>query len=471
MDKSLPTIWMNVTTSENWHRPPVGIVRVEQSLCEEFSKLYGKRFKKCIWRDGRFIEALSQDDKFPASTEDLKEHLVKPPKQSFELPLIYPLVSRREALKSITQGVLTLTPKKVRPYLNKFLYSSRSILKRFLESRLVARYRLRAAQKLPLSQITQEIQNPSQVCNVDDLFSPGDVLISIGLDWAHEFYKEFYFFRKDRHVRVVTCCYDLIPIIYPQFCVGQVAGIFTSYFLDIADGSDLILCISRQTEQDLLNMLHSVGGPNPNTHVFPLGDNVPASNGGNISPVVNEVCKQRFILYVSTIERRKNHEVLYRAYHLLCKEGKKDALPKLLFVGMKGWGVNDLLQDIELDPQTKDLIVQLDSVTDSELNLLYRTAEFCIYPSLYEGWGLPVGEALSMGKVVISSDAGSLPEVGEDLVTYIAPWDVRGWADKIFELSTNSEAIQILEKRVIDAYKARTWRQAALSIYEKIEDI
>ncbi len=462
---------MNITTSENWHRPPVGIVRVEQSLSEEFSKLYGKRFKKCIWMNGRFIERLSQGNILSPSTVDLEERLVKPPKQYFELPLIFPLVSKREALKSIAQGILTFTPKKVRPYLNKLLYSSRSLLKRFLNSSLVARYRLRVEKKLPLTEATQVKQKFPEVCNADDLFGPGDVLISIGLDWAHELYKEFYFLRKDKHVRVVTCCYDLIPIIYPQYCVGKVAGIFTSYFLEIADGSDLILCISRQTERDLLNMLRSIGGPNPNTHVFPLGDNVPTSNGGDISPAVKEVCKERFILYVSTIERRKNHEVLYRAYHLLCKEGKKDTLPKLLFVGMKGWGVNDLLQDIDLDPQTQDLIVRLDTVTDNELNLLYKAAEFCVYPSLYEGWGLPVGEALSMGKVVISSDAGSLSEVGGDLVTYIAPWDVRGWADKIFELSTGSGAIQVLEKRIKESYKARTWRQAALSIYEKIEGI
>ena len=277
--------------------------------------------------------------------------------------------------------------------------------------------------------------------------------------------------RKEKGVRVVTCCYDLIPVIYPQYCVGAVAGIFTSYFLEIADGSDLILCISNQTEKDLQSMLYRVGGAKPKTYVFPLGDNVPIVDADDVSPSVREICKEPFILYVSTIERRKNHEVLYRAYHLLCEEGKREILPKLLFVGMKGWGVGDLQKDIELDPLTLNLIIQLDTVTDGELRALYEAAEFCVYPSLYEGWGLPVGEALSMGKVVLSSNAGSLPEVGGGLVVYVDPWDIRDWARKIFELSSNATYREDLEKKVRDSYMTRTWSQAALSVYKQIQDL
>ena len=138
---------------------------------------------------------------------------------------------------------------------------------------------------------------------------------------------------------------------------------------------------------------------------------------------------------------------------------------------MKGWGVGDLQKDIELDPLTLNLIIQLDTVTDGELRALYEAAEFCVYPSLYEGWGLPVGEALSMGKVVLSSNAGSLPEVGGGLVVYVDPWDIRDWARKIFELSSNATYREDLEKKVRDSYMTRTWSQAALSVYKQIQDL
>jgi glycosyltransferase involved in cell wall biosynthesis len=153
----------------------------------------------------------------------------------------------------------------------------------------------------------------------------------------------------------------LIPVLYPQYCVNDVANIFANYFLELADGSDMILCISKQSETDLKEMLAQMGGANPVTNVFPLGDNTPKSLNDKISPEVRAIILEPFILYVSTIERRKNHEILYRAYHLLCSQGEKARLPKLVFVGMPGWGVGELLKDIELDPLTQDLIVRFKS--------------------------------------------------------------------------------------------------------------
>lgn len=471
MSEFTPKIWMNVTTSANWHRAPVGIVRVEQSLCSELSRLYGEQFKQCVWQDGDFIEwspkIVEKQNALKGGENQIKEATLQP----YITPPLYPLLSRRLALIALAQGLLSLAPNKIRPYLNHFLCSLRLFILRMIKSDWVVRFRplIRSSPPLPLlASNAEETQSEKKKMK---LFSSGDVLISVGLDWGYEFYKEFYFLRKEKGVRVVTCCYDLIPVIYPQYCVGAVAGIFTSYFLEIADGSDLILCISNQTEKDLQSMLYRVGGAKPKTYVFPLGDNVPIVDADDVSPSVREICKEPFILYVSTIERRKNHEVLYRAYHLLCEEGKREILPKLLFVGMKGWGVGDLQKDIELDPLTLNLIIQLDTVTDGELRALYEAAEFCVYPSLYEGWGLPVGEALSMGKVVLSSNAGSLPEVGGGLVVYVDPWDIRDWARKIFELSSNATYREDLEKKVRDSYMTRTWSQAALSVYKQIQDL
>ena len=190
---------------------------------------------------------------------------------------------------------------------------------------------------------------------------------------------------------------------------------------------------------------------------------------GAVSDEVRKLCEEPFVLFVSTIERRKNHEVLYRAYHLLCTEGRRVRLPKLVFVGAPGWGVDDFLTDLELDPLTRGLIVILDRVSDRELSMLYATAKFCVYPSFYEGWGLPVGEALAAGKVVLASDRGSLPEVGGDLVRYVDPWSPREWAREIWELSTNDTALEELRGRVSSGYKPRTWADTARVVKEEID--
>ena len=468
MNQETRTIWMNVTTSANWERPPVGIVRVERSLCDELGKLYGTQLKKCVWQDGRFVEWFPKKDG-DLSAEQIRQDVKFPRKKTeSELPLIFPMLPRKQALRAMGQSFLSLMPSQLRPCFNRFLY----FIRPYIVS-IVANHRVR---KLLTKLLGQEQAIHLGNCDVttkqsseSEIFTSGDVLISLGLDWDYPYYKKFYSLRVLQGVKVVTCCYDLIPVLYPQYCVNDVASLFTSYFLDVADGSDLVLCISQQSQKDLNGMLDQTGGAKPETHVFPLGDNVPLKATEEVSAAVMEICQKPFILFVSSIERRKNHEVLYRAYHLLCAQGKYEKLPRLIFVGMQGWGVNELMKDIELDPLVRGLIVQLNHISDVELRALYDAAQFCVFPSLYEGWGLPVGEALSLGKAVISSNRGSLPEVGGDVVRYIDPWSPQIWADEMYKMATDKEWRSSWETKVRSKYKPRKWIDAGLSVKKAID--
>lgn len=456
MNKVDPTVWMNVTTSSNWTRPAVGIVRVEKSLAAELKNIYSSNFKCCVWSGGEFIEwnpDNSIDSPFKPEKNQINEE-----KQVTEL--IYPVVGKEQALAYIAQGLLSLMPKSFTLWFSRMLFWARPRIGKWLQK------------KSPQKQARHTTFDESKIPkDISIIFKENDILISVGLDWDHKYYKEFYNLRKNQKIKIVTCCYDLIPVLYPQYCVGEVSGIFTSYFLEIADASDLVLCISQQSERDFVKLLDRTGGASPQTLVFPLGDNVNSSLSANVSEDVNSIINGKFILFVSSIERRKNHEVLYRAYHLLCADGKRESLPKMVFVGMQGWGVNDLMQDIQLDPSTQGLIVQLNHVSDAELSQLYKAALFCVFPSLYEGWGLPVGEALSMGKVVISSSRGSLPEVGGDLVRYVDPWQPRAWADEIYRMVSDDLAREELELNIKEKYQSRTWEMSALSISKGIDKL
>ena len=464
------TIWMNVTTSANWQRPPVGIVRVERSLNAELAKLYGATLRQCIWQGQQFV-AWAPESKIEAHRDALQTtSQPSTQKAQTDLPAVLPILPKRQALKALAQSLLSLMPGRLQPATNRLLHALKPRfarwLERYMQKKLAARSRQLVDGSLP--EITEK---PIELDAMSEIFAPGDILISVGLDWDYPYYKEFYKLRQSSKIKIVTCCYDLIPVLYPQYCVGDVAALFTSYFLDVADGSDLVLCISRQSEKDLNEMLFRTGGARPPTWVFPLGDNVPQADEHGVSENVQDLCKQPFILFVSTIERRKNHEILYRAYHLLSAAGHKEKLPKLVFVGMQGWGVGDLMKDIELDPLTKGLIVQLNSVSDAELRSLYEASMFCVFPSLYEGWGLPVGEALAMGKVVLASDRGSLPEVGGDLVKYIDPWSPHAWAQAILEIVEDSQGRQDWEKKVRERYHIRTWQSAARSVQTALEKL
>jgi len=463
-----PTIWMNVTTSARWQRPPVGIVRVERSLCNELEKIYKNHFKQCVWNGEDFVEveARKELESILSSKAPTVSKQAEP-----QVQWLFPLVSKKEALKLFGQSFLSLMPSRIRPWVNQWL----TYLKKKIHHLLIRRNGRLATlfRRGPTRRLNEQTKVTHQGggASCGELFSSGDILISIGLDWDHSFYKSFYSLRKEKGVKVVTCCYDLIPVLYPQYCVGEVANIFTSYFLDIADGSDLILCISKQSEKDLVGLLQKTGGALPATQVFPLGDTVPRSSGENISDAVKALSGTRFILFVSSIERRKNHEVLYKAYHLLCEAGHQDNLPKLVFVGMQGWGVADLMSDIKLDPITRGMILQFNHVTDDELYSLYQSSLFCVFPSFYEGWGLPVAEALAMGKVVIASSQGSLPEVGGDLVLYVDPWSAREWADALLKMSTDDTWREVWERKIRGAYQPRSWTDAARVVGSALDQI
>jgi len=412
-------VWINVTTSINWNRPAVGIVRVEHSLVEHLQNELGIEVcKPCIWNNDRFVE-------WRPGADQIARELIPPLHPTFDLVQRHLTGATRAG--SVAEG-------------------GRS------------------------QSATGHLRDGHHADSQLEQPAPGDFLISVGLDWEYPYTSHFYELTRKRGLRVITCCYDLIPVLFPQYCVGDVSHRFAEYFLDLCWGSEAVLCISENTRRDFTQLCAKMGAPSRRTVVIPLGDNIP-SGESRIGEAVRDATETPFILFVSTIERRKNHEVLYRAYHILKRQRPETVLPRLIFVGMPGWGVGDLLKDIELDPLTAGIILQLHHVSDAELEYLYRKALFCVYPSLYEGWGLPVGEALAMGKAVIASGEASLPEVGGDLVRYLSPWDPYAWADAIQDYVHHPETLLELEQRVKTNYRPRQWADTAKVVCNLIAEL
>ena len=489
------TVWLNVTTSSHWNRAVVGVVRVEIELASGLATLYPEgRFKYCIWQDGTFVEkALESKAPEPKALESTagaesqsaiqstvadvanSSDEPQPPGASSvvkaPLPMLFPLLSKRDASKSIAQGVLSLLPLFLRRPCNHLLHALKGVLKGLVYSTRYRQFKERGRASSRVPEVFGHEMFERSISSQTSIFTPGDVLLSVGLDWDYPYAEEFMRLRSQESVKIVRCCYDLIPVLYPQYCVADVAAHFTRYFLDVADSSDQVLCISKQSESDLTELLQRTGGRAVNTKVFTLGDNIVEGLSDSIGDTVRNITAAPFILYVSTVERRKNHQVLYQAYHQLCKEGKKEHLPKMVFVGMRGWGVDELFKDIELDPATAGSIIQCNHVNDAELRLLYQQSLCCVFPSLYEGWGLPVGEALAMGKIVLSSDRGSLPEVGGELVTYIDPWHPGEWARAIWRIVTDDEHHKMLSEKVDSNYEPRQWHDTAVSVKSILDDL
>ncbi|RWM40209.1 glycosyltransferase family 1 protein [Mesorhizobium sp.] len=462
-------IWLDVTSILGWPRPAVGIIRVEAE-CAKFalghleSKLEFCRFdpqKGYVRVDASEVrQTLDRIGRFRQPDEQILA--------SNPIPSIAPGVSSTARLATLVRSILQRLPTSMRGPVYRYLAERREAAHAAVNGLRELRRAVRAWRK-PLARMTQVASSP--VAKELGLpFSSGDVYVSLGLDWDQK--NQAYIAEKkySENFKALLCCYDVIPVKYPHLCVGDVSAKFARYFADIAWCADEIVCISECSRRDLLELLGELGAPTPPTTVIRLGSDLPKTAPQDVTSHTKDAAGGRFILFVSTIERRKNHETLYRAYTRLLDQGEKD-LPKLVFVGMPGWGVADFLADLQFDGRVAGLIQVLTNVSDNDLMWLYSNALFTAFPSVYEGWGLAVAESLANGKFCLASKAASIPEVGGDLIEYLDPWDVPKWAERLKWYFDHPEEIERAEERIRTQYVAPTWENTAKTVFERAETL
>ena len=297
-------------------------------------------------------------------------------------------------------------------------------------------------------------------------FASGEAYVCLNADQTAERLIRMYHARR-RGVRVVGIAYDIIQILFPHFYWPYADQGCSRYFVDLAWAASHIYCISRRTQEDLLGFYREVGAPIPPTSLVRLGDTVPQVDGA-VSAQVREIIGQPYILVVGTIEIRKNHEVLYRALLRLLEQGRE--LPLLVFAGMRGWRVDDLLQSLEHDVRVRDRIRLLSHASDADIDALYRHCLFTAFPSHYEGWGLPVAESLAYGKFCVASNGGAIPEIGGELTELLSPHDVGAWAEALWRHAVDADALRERERAIRERYRTTPWEEAAATMMRPVLD-
>lgn len=182
--------------------------------------------------------------------------------------------------------------------------------------------------------------------------------------------------------------------------------------------------------------------------------------------------KKDFILYVGGFDRRKNLERLIDAYSLLLDQGCKE---KLVLAGhSKTGGYAKLYYDVRGLLRTKKMegkVEVVENPSDDKITELYQTAKLFVFPSLIEGFGLPVLEAMACGCPVVCSNAASLPEVGGDAVLYFDPCDIRGMADTMQRVLGNASIRSVMIEKGLARAKGFSWEQAGQKIYQILNNI
>lgn len=165
----------------------------------------------------------------------------------------------------------------------------------------------------------------------------------------------------------------------------------------------------------------------------------------------------KFVLYVGTIEPRKNLDRLIHAFDLLRQQGVEH---QLVLAGARGWGCEGLRQ-LPTELGLEGEVCFLDFVPEADLPLLYNAADVLVYPSLYEGFGLPALEAMACGTPVVASNTSSLPEVVGSGGLLVDPYDAESLADAILQSLRSPSLREELRESGLKQAAQFTWSRAA----------
>jgi hypothetical protein len=176
------------------------------------------------------------------------------------------------------------------------------------------------------------------------------------------------------------------------------------------------------------------------------------------------------VLFVATIESRKNHLMAFNVWLSLIRKRGLRQTPMLVCVGNRGWLVDAAMARLNSSELLKRRVLLLSMISDHDLTELYRRCLFTLFPSSYEGWGLPVTESLSFGKVPLIAAVSSLPEAGGDYAEYFDLDSEQDLLAKVERLIDDPGYRKRREAKIKESFRPRSWADIADEIVERVLD-
>jgi len=260
--------------------------------------------------------------------------------------------------------------------------------------------------------------------------------------------------------KLVTTIHDLTFFRFPHSHTSYSRAVHKRHLKQVKKHADAIIAVSQATKKDLIK--YGIDKSRIEV-IYEAASSIfkPQTNLKKIRAVKEKYnLKNKYILSVGTQEPRKNLKRLIKAYQGVVSD--KSNL-NLIIVGKFGWGD-------EIEPSKN--IKLLGFIPDEDLAVLYSAAKFFIYPSLYEGFGLPVLEAMACGCPVITSNTSSLPEVGGSAALYVNPkktYDIFKTIQMLIKASPSK--LKTLSQKSLDQAKQFSWHKTAkqtLEIYKNL---
>lgn len=296
-------------------------------------------------------------------------------------------------------------------------------------------------------------------------------LVFLGAFWESSFVSELAQIRRERGCRNFVLIHDIIPLVAPQFCgMGQRKN-FEIAMRTLQSMATDLLSVSDWTARDFQEHFKGGLGDLP-SRVLPLAHELPGVERNHQPPFLKDhpladILASRYVLCVGTIEARKNPVMIAQAWAKLV-EHYGERTPKIVLAGKWGWKLSEFNEMLAKHPEIEPYLTVVSSASDDDLVRLYAGALFTVFPSHYEGWGLPVGEAAWLGKYCIASNRASVPEVVGPLADYVDPDDLNGFVALLCEGISNS-AYRAAKEDAIKRASLRSWQDVASHLIDMVD--
>lgn len=294
---------------------------------------------------------------------------------------------------------------------------------------------------------------------------PIDFLSNVKADIYHG--TNFTYLPVYKGKKIITI-HDLAYMRYPETTSERIYKHHSNWVPYCAMHCDHIIADSIQTKRDIIDLLNideekiSVIYLAADYHFKPLHQK-------EISIVLqNYSLPPSYFLFVGTLEPRKNLITLLKAFQLFKKNS--DSCNKLLLVGVKGWKYSPIFEWIK-ENGLEDDIICTGFITDEDLVAVYNGAIALLMPSIYEGFGLPIVEAMQCGIPVIGSNCTSIAEIVEHNGILLDPYNIEGWAMAMDSLSSSQNERSRLAALSLERASCFSWRETAMQtnrIYERL---
>lgn len=269
--------------------------------------------------------------------------------------------------------------------------------------------------------------------------------------------------RTNENLKLFLTIYDLIPVLYPQF-FDTPQDKYQLQKIGPLENDGYFLCISSATKNDLCSSFPRILPER--VFVTPLAaseafflceDQVAIMTVRRRYRIPDNV---QYLLSVCTLEPRKNIALTIRCFIQILRQERVPDLA-LVLVGTHGWDYGDIMEEIDMALELKDKIILTGYVPDHDLAPLYSGAMAFVYPSHYEGFGLPPLEAMQCGIPVITSNTSSLPEVVGEAGIMVDPKDGDALSQAMLNVCSSSSLRESLSQKSLEQAQLFSWDKTA----------